>query len=169
MDDNFYPPSAPLGSQLRALRRAGGWSLAEAARRAGTSAPALHRYESGWDRFELRTLRRLAAALDARLEVRLVPTGSPAGGRRRLPSDRAPSARELVKRLAPLFWDRDLAAADLEEYREWVIRRVIMFGGMEEVALLRRFYGDGAVQRAARHRSVDRRTRNFWRLLEEAG
>src|SRR5439155_947182 len=40
----------PLGHRIRQLRQDRGWTLAELARRAGTSAPALHRYENGWGR-----------------------------------------------------------------------------------------------------------------------
>ena len=58
MSDNINVlQGAPVGLQIRALRKERGWSLAELARRAGTSAPTLHRYESGWERFELATLR----------------------------------------------------------------------------------------------------------------
>ena len=77
MSDNISlpAPAPPVGVRIRSLRKARGWSLAELARRAGTSAPSLHRYESGWDRFELATLRKIASALGARLEVRLVCEG----------------------------------------------------------------------------------------------
>ena len=74
MSDNLLVDQpAPIGQQIRRLRRGRAWTLAELARRAETSAPTLHRYENGWDRFELATLRKIATALGARLEVRLVP------------------------------------------------------------------------------------------------
>ena len=47
----------------------------------------------------------------------------------------------------------------------WVLRRVLMFGGRDHVEAARRFYGDGAVRTAVAHRSVDARTRNYWRLI----
>ena len=48
-----------IGAAIRRQRLRRGWSLVELARRAGTSAPTVHRYESGWSRFEVRTLEKL--------------------------------------------------------------------------------------------------------------
>ncbi len=155
MDDNSIPP---IGDQIRSLRKAEGWSLAELARRVGSSAPTLHRYESGWDRFELSTLRKLAAALGARLEVRLVRE------LRAEPADR-PAPRELARLLAPVFWDKDLSPSDLSAYPQWVLCRVLMFGDRSQVAACRRFYGDAAIAEAAARRGVDERTRNYWTLV----
>src|SRR5437870_13329252 len=107
MNDKFSAEQ-PIGLQIRRLRQARGWTLAELARRAGTSAPTLHRYENGWDRFELGTLRRIAAALEARLEIRLV---SAARAR-----PRGPRPAALLRLIAPLFWDRDLSATDLARH-----------------------------------------------------
>lgn len=156
MSDNSFPP---LGQQIRALRQERGWTLAELARRAGTSGPTLHRYENGWDRFELDTLRRIGAALGARAEVRLVAAPSrPAVARR-------PSGKAMVKRLAPLFWDRDLRDSDLAQYPGWVLERVLTHGTRTQVRAARAFFGDEAVRRAAERRGVDPRTRHYWRLI----
>jgi transcriptional regulator with XRE-family HTH domain len=155
MKDNFS--AALLGQQIRALRESRGWTLAELGRRAATSAPTLHRYESGWDAFELATLRKIAAALGARLEVRLV--GAPA------PAAPAPTAAALVRLLAPLFWDRDLGVRDLSRHGEWVLKRVLQFGNRAQVVAARRFFGDDAIRRAAGRRGIDARTRGYWRLI----
>ena len=40
--------------------------------RVGTSAPTLHRYENGWDKFEVSTLKRIAQALGVILEIRFI-------------------------------------------------------------------------------------------------
>ena len=149
--------SLPLGHRIRRLRRQRGWTLAELARRAGTSAPTLHRYEGGWDRFELETLRRIAAALGARLEVRLVST--PRAAARRV------SSKALALQLAPLFWDRDLRESDLSEHPGWVLERVLTSGHREQVLAARAFFGDEAVGRATERRGVDARTRRYWRLI----
>jgi transcriptional regulator with XRE-family HTH domain len=86
---------APIGFQIRALRKERGWTLAELARRAGTSAPTLHRYESGWERFELATLRKLADALGVRLNVSLeTPRGAT--------SEARPTKEELGSLLRPV-------------------------------------------------------------------
>ena len=158
MSDNSVPP---IGVQIRRLRTEEGWSLADLARRVGSSAPTLHRYESGWDRFELSTLRKIAAAFDARLEVRLI---------RRLKAEPAerPAPRELVRLLAPVFWDKDLTPSDLAEYPQWVLSRVLMFGDSAQVAASRRFYGDAAIREAVARRGVDERTRNYWTLVLQA-
>jgi len=158
MCDNFMSVAAPIGSQIRGLRGAKGWTLQELAERAGTSAPTIHRYEGGWDRFEIATLRKIAAALDARLLVRFVPTESqePAS---------PPRAEKLVALLSPVFWDRPLLAADLEEYPGWVLRRVLMFGNRAQVAGARAYFGDEAILGAVRHRGVDARTRGYWEVM----
>jgi transcriptional regulator with XRE-family HTH domain len=158
MNDKFNP-SPPLGQQLRVLREKQGWTLAELAGRAGTSGPALHRYENGWDRFELGTLRRIGVALDARLEIRLIPAT------RRSATARPPSRKILMKILAPLFWERDLQESDLAEHPGWVLERVLTAGSLEQVRAARAFFGDEAVRCAAERRGVDPRTRNYWRLI----
>ncbi len=158
MNDSIEAPP-PLGSQIRSLRTDRGWSLAELARRAGTSAPTLHRYENGWDRFELGTLRKLAAALGARLDIRLVPAA--AAGYRAQP----PSRRGLVACLRPLFWDRPLSVRDLDEYPDWVLGRVLCYGSRRHVAQVRSFYGDDALRRAVTKRGIDPRTRNYWKII----
>jgi transcriptional regulator with XRE-family HTH domain len=155
MSDKF---SGPIGQQIRQRRRERGLTLAELAHRAGTSAPTLHRYENGWDRFEVETLRRIAAALEARLEIRLVPGArSAALGR--------PTASALVKMLAPLFWDRELEESDLGTYPDWVLERVLTAGNRRHVRAVRAYFGDDAIVRATRRRGVDRRTREYWRVI----
>ncbi len=160
MYDNIHPPP-PIGSQIRDLRKARGWSLEELARRAGTSAPTLHRYESGWDRFEISTLRKLSAALGASLEVRLRP--------RQPRLDVRPTAEALVRLIEPLFWDAELQASDLTEHAAWLLGRVLSFGDAQQVAAVRAFFGDEAIRDAVRQRGIDVRTRNYWNLiLDEA-
>jgi len=140
-------------------------SLNALAMAAGTSPSALHRYESGWERFELGTLRRLAVALDSRLVVSLEP----------IRDSRSPgpeTAAELVRRFRHLFWDVDLTAEHLQENPDWVLRRVLEFGDWDAVHQARLFFGDAAVQRAARHRGIHARTRRFWEVVlgsEEVG
>ncbi|MCU0223749.1 MAG: helix-turn-helix domain-containing protein [Acidobacteria bacterium] len=158
MSDKYEEATPVLGSQIRTLRRAAGLTLEGLARRTGTSAPTIHRYESGWDRFELATLRRIAAGLGASLEVRLVPGPGPA-------RDGRPSRAALRRLLAPLFWDRDLSTEDLETSQDWVLARVLTAGGLEQVRAVRAAFGDRAILRAVRRRDVDARTRNYWRLI----
>ena len=159
MSDNIDSMTqAPIGSRIRALRKERGWTLADLARRAGTSAPTLHRYENGWERFELATLRRLASALGVRLQVSLEPV-------RRDGSESTLSREALVRLLSPLFWDRPLQPQDLDRYSLWVLRRVLMYGDRQQVDASRRFFGDDAVRGAAAHRETEERTRNYWNLI----
>lgn len=158
MNDNAAPIPL-LGQQIRALREQRGWTLAELARRAGTSGPALHRYENGWDRFELGTLRRIGAALDARLEIRLLPATP------RSATARRPSQKTLTKMLGPLFWERTLRESDLARHGGWVLERVLTAGSREQVRAARAFFGDEALRRAAERRGMDPRTRHYWRLI----
>lgn len=117
----------------------------------------MHRYETGWDRFELSTLRRIAAALEADVEVHLV--------RRSAATRQAPTASTLISLLDPVFWDGELKPSDLERYPGWVLERVLVFGNREQVAAARSYFGDPALADALDRRGVDPRTRNYWRLV----
>jgi len=155
MIKDFNNPPSPISAQILNLRKDRGWTLSELAERSGTSAATMHRYESGWDRFEIPTLRKIAAALGARLEVRLLPSSPEA-------LDPAPDERQVTDALTPLFWDKDLDESDLENHPEWVLARVLMFGSLDQVWLARAHFGDAAVRAAVRRREVDARTRSFW-------
>ncbi len=158
MNDKSDSLRDPAGAPDPPLREERGWTLAVLARRVGTSAPALHRYENGWDRFRVDTLRKVADALGARLDVRLVPAA-------RARPRSAPSGRALRKTLAPLFWDRDLRVSDLAGHTGWVLERVLTAGSREQVKAARAFFGDDALRRSVARRGVDRRTRNYWSLI----
>jgi transcriptional regulator with XRE-family HTH domain len=147
-------PAPLLGFRIRELRCRQGWTLTELARRAGTSPAAMHRYESGWGRFEIRTLRRIAAVLEARVEVRLLTAEASRADVR--------GERDLVRRLRSVFWDRDLEREDLDRHADWVLARVLVHGTMDQAAAARTFYGDDRVREVLRRRDVDARTRTFW-------
>ena len=154
MDDNISIPL--IGSQIRAIRQARGLSLQALAERCGSSAPTLHRYETGWDRFEIATLRRIAAALDARLEIRLQIQDH---------ETPVPDRRQLLKLLVPLFWDRKLSISDLHRHSRWVLGRVLMYGNPDQVRAARAYYGDAAIIEAVAKRGIDERTRNYWMTI----
>ena len=143
--------------QIRQLRKRRGMTLQQLAGEAGTSASALHRYETGWDRFEVATLRRIAMALGAQLEVHLVALESP--------THEKPSAPSLVNVLQPLFWDKRLVADDLESHPGWVLSRVLAFGNADQVRAARAFFGDDAIRDAIDRRGMDARTRRYWNLV----
>ena len=105
----------------------------------------------------MRTLERIGRALGAGLEVRLVPG--------RVETGKKPAPEDLVRTIDPLFWDADLRPEHLMEYPEWVLARVLQFGGLEQVRAARAFYGDGAIGTAVARRGVDARTRAFWQAV----
>ncbi len=151
--------NAPLGPAIRRLRKAKGLSLKQLAVKVGTSESAMHRYESGWDRFEIRTLRRLAEALDATLEIRL---------EKRSDADDPRDARDLARGIASLFWDVDLQPHHLRDNSDWVLRRVLEFGDLDQNRWVRRYFGDDAIARAAQHRSMNPRVGRFWEVVLQA-
>lgn len=150
-----------LSVQLRRRRKAIGLSLSQVARLAGTSAPAVSRYESAWPRFELYTLRKLASALRCRVRVELEPIEDP-GPR--------PPAGEVVRRLRRLFWDHPLSETDLRRYPQWVAERVIEYGNLEDVRLLLTFMGrEGFFAQVRKARIPSARTRAFWTAMFREG
>ena len=63
-----------IGEQLARLRLEAGLTQAQVAKRTGTSASAISRYENAeYDRYELRTLEKIVRACGGRLEISLEP------------------------------------------------------------------------------------------------
>jgi DNA-binding XRE family transcriptional regulator len=63
-----------IGEQLSRLRQEAGLTQAQVAQRAKTTASAISRYENAeYDRYELRTLQRIALACGGRLDIVLEP------------------------------------------------------------------------------------------------
>lgn len=61
-----------IGEQLARLRQAAGLTQSQVAKRTGTTASAISRYENaGYDRYELRTLEKIVRACGGRLEISL--------------------------------------------------------------------------------------------------
>jgi transcriptional regulator with XRE-family HTH domain len=156
--DNSMSTESGISEQLKRRRLALGLSLTEVARRAGTSAATLSRYEHGWTRFETHTLRKLALALNGELKITLSPTDT------RSPPAR--TARAAAKQLARLFWDHPLTPKDLEAHPVWVVERVLEYGTLEDVALLRDQMGRMAflAATASAHR-MSPRTATFWKHM----
>lgn len=145
-----------LSIQLKARRMHLGLSLGQVARRAGTSTASLCRYENSWRRFEIATLRKLAASLGCRLDVTLVPverlngSGSVAG----------------VKRLRRLFWDHALVAGDLKEHSRWVVSRVVEYGDLQDIRFLANELGtERFLQLTATVRFSSKKAAHFWQSI----
>ena len=151
-----------ISRQIADQRRRAGLSLSELARRADTSAATLSRYESGWTRFEVYTLRKLATALGCRLVVRLEP--------RERASDKV-SAGTVARQLGRLFWEQDLTVSRLKDHPEWVMRRVLEHGRLTDLDVLLRWLGRSEFLRIVSGlRFETDRTREFWRrILDREG
>lgn len=148
-----------VSEKLKDRRLELGLSLAQVARRADTSVATLSRYENGWQRFELYTLRKLATALGCRLRIELEPME---------PSPQKKKRASGVQRLNRLFWDRKLRKKDLEEYPLWVLERVLEYGSLEDVRFLAERTGRNRfLERVAQVRFQSAKTEAFWRLLLE--
>ncbi|MDA3927232.1 MAG: helix-turn-helix transcriptional regulator [Kiritimatiellae bacterium] len=153
--DNTMNEQPTISEQLRSRRQEIGLSLSELARRARTSAATLSRYENNWSRFEVYTLRKLALALDCDLELSFRPRV-----KRKVPSL---SREELASRLGRLFWDHKLTAYDLDLHPVWVVERVLEYGNLDDVALLRETMGQKAFLAAvASTNRLSPRTQIFW-------
>jgi len=151
-----------ISSSLKQARLRRGLSLSQLARRAGTSAPTISRYENGWDRFELYTLQKLATALGYSLRIKLMPVNETS----------APgNTTELCQQLKRLFWDRALKSSDLSEYAGWVVKRVLEYGSLDDIKALSNAMGrDRFLEEVSSLRFDSKRTRVFWQhMLEKEG
>jgi transcriptional regulator with XRE-family HTH domain len=145
-----------LSTTLRSRRQALGLSLKQVARRADTSVPTLSRYETGWARFELKTLRKLATALGCRLRITLEPD----------PVTDTEAIAGTAARIRRLFWDAPFSESALHRHPRWVITRVLEFGCLEDVRAIVRWYGRRRLlELAATARFSSRRPRVFWRSI----
>lgn len=149
--------STDISAELKRLRLAKKLTTAQVARRAGTSAATVSRYENGWSRFEIYTLRKLATALGFRLELSWRPLHA------RQPHE---SRSAVVRRLSRLFWDRPLVKADFARFPEWVVGRVIQYGTLRDVRALAGALGKPKfLATVAGLRLPSRRLQSFWEAV----
>lgn len=63
-----------IGEQLSRLRQEAGLTQAQVARRIGTTASAISRYENAeYNRYELRTVQKIVRACSGRLDITMEP------------------------------------------------------------------------------------------------
>jgi transcriptional regulator with XRE-family HTH domain len=151
-----------ISRQLRSRRMRLGLSLSELARRVNTSPATLSRYENGWSRFEVATLRKLATALDCNLVVKLQP---------RPRWVEQPTSQNVVQQIGRLFWDQDLIPNHLDEYPLWVVERVLEYGGLGDIRILTAYFGrEVFLDLISQARMPSEKTRVFWQsVLEREG
>lgn len=104
---------------IRGARKRAGLSQAELAERAGTSQPAIARYETGRVEPDLSTLSRLATACGFRLELALIPVDEDDLRRLRATSTASPAALVEANRRAT-----KLAAEAASAISEGRVRRL---------------------------------------------
>ena len=65
-----------------------------------------------------------------------------------------------------LFWDTDLSAINKIEHRDFIIKRVLLFGDLKDWQLIKKWYGIPVVKKVLRSaRGLDIRSRNFWQTV----
>jgi len=117
----------------------------------------LSRYENGWQRFEVQTLRKIARALGCRLRIELEPTSTPA---------EIPDRNRITGQLKRLFWDRPLASSDIDEFPRWVVQRVLEMGTMQDVQMLVAFMQKKRfLEVVSQIQFSSARTESFWKLM----
>jgi len=147
--------TAGISSLIKAKRMEAGMSLEQLARKAGTSVPSLSRYENGWNRFELYTLKKIAAALECRLVISFGKI-------------KENEKKYDWRKLRRLFWDHPLKEEDLTGYSTWVIERVLDYGNLADVKFLfSRFGKNRFLDEVSKANLGFPRTRNYWKKYLE--
>lgn len=109
-----------VAALIRRIRAGAGLSQAELAECAGTSQPALARYETGATLPTLPTLERLVSACGRRLQVRTIRATQPSAASTSVRGQLGPRARELRRHRRRL----------LDAARGRGVRKVRVFGSL---------------------------------------
>ena len=142
---------------IRKRRQDCGISLADLARRVGTSPATLSKYEHGWRRFELYTLEKIATALGCRVKVTFEPL--------RYTRD-TKNISSAVAQLNRLFWDQKLGKRDFTQHPVWVVERVLEYGSLQDVHTLISFMGKKRFYKyVSQCRFHSRKTAGFWKQI----
>jgi transcriptional regulator with XRE-family HTH domain len=148
-----------LSEAIRRRRLELGLTLSQLAHRIRSSPATVHRYESGWHRFEIYTLEKLATALGCRLRIDLEPLR---------PDPPMASRKTVVAQLQRLFWERELEDTDLEDHPGWIVRRVLEMGTLRDVRALIGLMGkQGFLRHLADVRFASEKTSTCWRAMCE--
>lgn len=75
-------------------------------------------------------------------------------------------ADEMVARLGRLFWDSKLIVEDFDLHPVWVVERVLEFGKLEDIDLLRAAMGrDKFLKAVASAERLSPQTRSLWKQI----
>ena len=77
----------------------------------------------------------------------------------------------IPERSCWLFWDVDVSTLDLERHADYILPRVLEFGGIDEVRWAMAVYGMDSIHRFLRdvgHPELSERTLRFWRAALKA-
>ena len=148
-----------ISTLIRRWRAKRGLSLSQMAGRAGTSPSALSRYEKGWQRFEIYSLRKIASALNCRLYIDFIPSDEPKGSY---------SKKYRWNRLKRLFWDKKLIKSDLSAYPEWAVKRILEYGDMNDIKFMIDFFSrEKFLDLVSRIKFSSKKARVFWQNILE--
>lgn len=148
-----------ISSLLKRKRLEKGLSLSQLARRVDTSPSTLSRYENGWQRFEIYTLRKIAAALGCRLHVDFLPLQSAT-------EQEKVNKENVIQTIKRLFWDKPLTSALMDSHQQWVVQRVLETGNMKDVHILQSCLGKELfLQTVSRINFSSRKTDSFWKEI----
>ncbi|MFH1830727.1 MAG: helix-turn-helix transcriptional regulator [Pseudomonadota bacterium] len=148
-----------LSKALKDLRIKRGMSLAKLASLVNTSVSTLSRYESGWERFELYTLNKIATSLGYKLDIDF---------KENRPVRAPKTISGAIKKLQRLFWDHKLTKNDFTRYPVWITERVIEYGSLEDVQALINVLGKKAfLKQVANSRFQSPKTEAFWKMILE--
>ncbi len=163
MYDNSMMSELSISEKLRGRRLQSGYSLSEFARLADTSPATLSRYENGWTRFEVSTLRKLASAMGYRLQIEFIP--NKANSRTEM------NESEIIDSLKRLFWESDFNPEILDKYPVWAVERVLESGQLQDIHSLQDLMGrDLFLESVLRCTRLSPKTRIFWNsILKKEG
>ncbi|MBD3278480.1 MAG: helix-turn-helix domain-containing protein [Candidatus Aegiribacteria sp.] len=131
--DNIKNKIVSVSEQLKRRRIEMGLSVYDLARLADTSPATISRYENGWTRFEMGTLRKLAMALNCRLNVGLSACSRGTGD--------SGSVQDIIEKLKRLFWDTEFGENTVQYHPVWVVERVLENGRLSDVHALQHLMG----------------------------
>jgi transcriptional regulator with XRE-family HTH domain len=144
-----------ISTRLKDFRIKRGMTLEAVAGLSGTSAAAIHRYENGWERFDIRTLEKITQALGVEMTIhfRLRPHNCNDG-----------NLGEAYRILKPLFWDARLSKNQLKRHPDWLVQRVLQFGNLAQVKTLLALFGFTKIRDsfAKQRHKFDRKTQAAW-------